>query len=85
MGELEEFFIHSPVQNLIVVRPGNKGLEEGEEACSTPKKKSTFDLPGRSDGKSQGKWANANPFETLNEKARASGFLKKTLEALEEG
>jgi hypothetical protein len=60
-------------------------LEKREEGCSTPKKKLTFNLPGGSDGKSQGKWANANPFETLNEEARTLGFFKKTPEALEEG
>jgi len=51
MGESEEFFIHSPVENLIMVQPRDKGLEEGEEGCSTPKKKLIFDLPGGNDGK----------------------------------
>jgi hypothetical protein len=53
-------------------------LEEGEEGCSTPKKKLTFNLPKGSNGKSKGKWVDANPFETLNEEAGASSFLKKT-------
>lgn len=78
MGELEEFCIHSSVVNLIVVQPWDKGLEEGEEGCSTPKKKLTFNLPKGSNGKSKGKWVDANPFETLNEEAGASSFLKKT-------
>ncbi len=60
LGELEEFFIHSSIENLVVVQPRDKGLEEGEEGCSTPKKKLTFFLPRRSDGKSQGKWVDAN-------------------------
>jgi hypothetical protein len=81
MGELEEFLIHSSVENLITVQLGDKG----EEGCNTPKKKLTFDFPGGSDGKSQGKWADANPFETLNEEVGALGFLKKTSEPLEEG
>jgi len=68
MGELEEFLTHPLIENLIAVQPRDKGLEEGEEKCSTPKKKLTFNLPKGSDGKSQGKWANANPFETLNER-----------------
>jgi len=85
MGEPEEFLIHSSVEKLIVVQPGDKGLEEGEEGCSTPKKKLTFDLPGRSNGKPQGKWVDANPFETLNEEVGVLGFLTKTPEALEEG
>jgi len=34
-----------------VIQPGDKGLEEGEERCYTPKKKLTFDLLGGSDGK----------------------------------
>lgn len=69
MGESEFFLIHLSAENLIVVQPGDKGLEEGEEGWSTPKKKLTFDLPGGTDGKFQGKLANANPFETLNEEA----------------
>ncbi|CAM6024278.1 unnamed protein product [Sphagnum balticum] len=85
MGEPKDFLIHSSAENLIAVQPGDKGLEEGEEGCSTPKKKLTFNLPGRSNGKFQGKWADANPFETLNKEAEALGFLKKTPEALEEG
>ncbi len=86
MGESKEFFIHSPVENLIMVlNQETKGLEEGEEGCSTPKKNLTFDLLGRNDGKFQGKWVDANPFETLNEEVGASSFFKKTLEALEEG
>jgi hypothetical protein len=85
MGESEEFLIHSLVENLIVVQLGDKGLEKGEEGCNTPKKKLTFNFPEGSDGKFQRKWANANPFETLNEEAGVSGFFKKTLEALEEG
>jgi hypothetical protein len=85
MGEPEEFLIHSSTENLITVQPRDKGLEEGEERCNTPKKKLTFDLSGGSDGKSQGKWVNTNPFETLNEEARALGFFKKTSKALEEG
>jgi hypothetical protein len=51
MRELEEFFIHSSVENLTVLQPRDKGLEEREEGCSTPKKKLTFDLPGGNDGK----------------------------------
>jgi hypothetical protein len=87
MGEPEEFLIHSSAENLITVKPkpGDKGLEEGEKRCSTPKKKLTFDLLGGNDGKSQGKWADANPFETLNEEAGTLGILKKTPEELEEG
>jgi hypothetical protein len=85
MGESKEFLIHSSTENLITVQPRDKGLEEGEEGCNTPKKKLTFNLPKGSDGKCQGKWANANPFETLNEEARASSFLKETSEVLEEG
>jgi len=85
MGEPEEFLIHSLVENLIVVQPRDKGLEVGQEGCSTLKKKLTFDLPRRSDGKPQGKWADANPFETLNEEVGVLGFLTKTPEALEEG
>jgi hypothetical protein len=27
MGELEEFFVHSLIENLIMVQPGDKGLE----------------------------------------------------------
>jgi hypothetical protein len=69
MREPEEFFIHSLVKNLIVLQLGDRGLEEREEGCSTPKKKLTFDLLGGSDGKSQGKWVDANPFETLNKEA----------------
>jgi hypothetical protein len=68
MGKLEEFFTHPLTENLITVQPRDKGLEEGEEECSTSKKKLTFDLPKGSDGKSKGKWADANPFETLNER-----------------
>jgi hypothetical protein len=52
MGESEFFFIHSLVENLIGLRPRDKGLEEREEGCNTPKKKLTFDLPRGSDGKS---------------------------------
>ncbi len=85
MGELEEFLTHPSAGNLIAIQPWNKGLEEGEERCITPKKKLTFDLSEGSDGKCQGKWADANPFETLNEEAGTSGFLKKTPKALEEG
>ncbi len=85
MGKPEDSLIHSLAENLITVQPGDKGLEEREEGCSTPKKKLTFDLLGGSDGKSQGKWADANPFETLNGEVGALGFLKKTPEALEEG
>ncbi len=54
MGELEEFLIHSSIENLVVVQPGDKGLEEGEEGCNTPKKKLTFFLPRKNDGKSKG-------------------------------
>jgi hypothetical protein len=36
-------------------------------------------------GKSKEKWADANPFETLNKEVGVSGFLKKTSKALEEG
>jgi hypothetical protein len=85
MTKLEDFFIHSLAKNLIMVQPRDKGLEEGEQGCNTPKNKLIFDLLGGNDGKSQGKWADANPFGTLNEDLGASGFLKKTLEALEEG
>jgi hypothetical protein len=85
MGEPEEFLIHSTAKNIIAVQLGDKGLKEGEEGCSTPKKKLTSDLPKGSDGKFQGKWANANQFETLNEEDEALGFLKKTSEALKEG
>jgi hypothetical protein len=85
MGEPKVLLIHSSIEKLIAVQPSDKGLEEGEERCNTPKKKLIFDLPGRSNGKSQGKWVDTNPFETLNEEAGALGFLKKTLEALEEG
>jgi hypothetical protein len=49
------------------------------------KKKLTFNLLKRSNGKFQGKWVDANPFETLNEEVGALGFLKETLEVLEEG
>jgi hypothetical protein len=51
-------------KNLFAVQLRDKGLEEGEEGCSTPKKKLTFDLTGGNNGKSQGKWEDANPFET---------------------
>jgi hypothetical protein len=85
MGKSEDFFIHSSNEKLIAVQPKVKGLEDREEGCNTPKKKLIFDLLGRSDGKSQRKWANANPFETLSEEVGALGFLKKTLESLEEG
>jgi hypothetical protein len=44
MGESEEFCIHSSAENLIAIQPRNKGLEEGEDRFSTPKKKLTFDL-----------------------------------------
>jgi hypothetical protein len=85
MGEPEVLLIHSSIENLIAVQPSDKGLEEGEERCNTPNKKLFFDLSGRNDGKSQGKWVDTNPFETLNEEAGVSGFFKKTLETLEEG
>jgi len=49
------------------------------------KKKLTFNLLRGSNGKFQGKWANANPFETLNKEVGASGFLKETPKVLEEG
>jgi hypothetical protein len=55
MGELKVLLIHSLVENLIMVQPCDKGLEEREEGCNTPKKKLIFDLPGGSDGKSQRK------------------------------
>jgi hypothetical protein len=42
MGESEEFLAHSLVENLIAIQLGDKKLEEGEEGCSTPKKKLTF-------------------------------------------
>jgi hypothetical protein len=85
MGESKEFLIHSSTENLITVQLGDKGLEEREEGCNTPKKKLTFNLPRGSNGKSQGKWANANPFETLNKEVGALGFLKDTPEVLAEG
>jgi hypothetical protein len=49
MGKLEEFFIHLSIENLIAVQLGDKGLEEGEEGCSTPKNKLIFDLLGGSE------------------------------------
>jgi hypothetical protein len=85
MGEPKEFLIHSLSENLITVQPRDTRLEEGEEGCSTPKNKLTFDLPRGSDGKTLGKWADANPFQTLNKEVGASCFLKKTPETLEEG
>jgi len=77
MGELEEFFIHSLIENLITVQPGDKGLEEGEGGCNTPKKKLTFDLPRGNDGKFQGKWVDANPFETLMRRLELQAFSRK--------
>jgi hypothetical protein len=85
MRKLEEFLIHSSTEILIMIQTRDKGLEEGEEGCNTPKKKLIFNLPGKNDGRSQGKWVDANPFETLNEEAGVLGYLKKTPEALEEG
>jgi hypothetical protein len=85
MGDLEKSLTHPLVENLITIQLGDKGLEEGEEGCNTPKKKLTFNLSKGNDGKFQGKWADANPFETLNKEAGTSNFLKKTPKALEEG
>jgi hypothetical protein len=55
----------------------DKGWKEGADGSSTPEAKLFFDLPGRCEGATQRKWANANPFEALNGEDDASNFLKK--------
>jgi hypothetical protein len=44
-----------------------------------------FNLPGRCEGATQRKWADANPFKALNGEDDVSDFLRKALEALEGG
>jgi hypothetical protein len=58
---------------------------EGTGGCNTSKAKLSFNLPGENNDSAQGKWANLNPFETLNGENESSVFLRKILEKLEGG
>jgi hypothetical protein len=85
MGKPEVFLTHSLVKNLSIAQLGDKRMEEGADGCNTPKIKFIFNLSRGCNGLSQRKWANANPFETLNEEDEAFSFLRKAPEALEGG
>lgn len=85
MGEPKVLLTHSLIKNHNTVQPRDEGLKEGANECNTPKIKLTFDPSGGCDGSAQRKWANAKPFEALNEEDKASDFLRKASKALEGG
>jgi hypothetical protein len=58
---------------------------EGMDRRITSKTKLNFNLPGEKNDSTQGKWADLNPFETLNGENESSNFLRKILEELEGG
>jgi hypothetical protein len=58
---------------------------EGVDRCSTSKVKLSFNLSGEKNDSAQGKWADLNPFETLNEENESFDFLKKISKELEGG
>jgi SPX domain protein involved in polyphosphate accumulation len=50
---------------------------------NTSKTKLSFNLPGEKNNSMQGKWADLNPFEALNEENESFAFLKKISKELE--
>jgi hypothetical protein len=58
---------------------------EGTDERNTSKAKLSFNLLGEKNDSAQGKWADLNPFEALNEENQSSDFLRKILKELEGG
>ncbi len=58
---------------------------EGMDGRNTSKAKLSFNFPGEKNDSMQGKWADLNPFEALNEENENFIFLRKILKELEGG
>jgi hypothetical protein len=77
MGELSTSPIHQVANNLNMIPSEIATQVEGMDGCNTSKAKLSFNLLGEKNDSAQGKWANLNPFEALNEENESSNFLTK--------
>jgi hypothetical protein len=57
-------------------------LVEGTDGNNTSKAKLSFNLSGEKNDSAQGKWADLNLFEVLNEENECFDFLRKISEEL---
>jgi hypothetical protein len=85
MGELWASLTHQIECNLNVNPSKVRTLVEGMDGSNTSKAKLSFNLSGENNDSAQGKWADLNPFEDLNEENERSDFLSKIPEELEGG
>jgi hypothetical protein len=66
MGALSASPTHQVASNLNVIPSKVATQVEGKEGRNISKPKLSFNLPGEKNNLAQGKWADVNPFETLN-------------------
>jgi len=83
LGELSTSPTHQVASNLNVILLEVATQVEGTDGRNTSKAKLSFNFLGEKNNSTQGKWADLNPFETLNEENESFNFLRKIPEELE--